>query len=96
LATVGTNSAHITIGMEQIRSVEECGYCGNLVIIDNSSTEVEIEVRTRKVFRNTNMLVRNWSNKKLVRAFKLKPCHNSVMLAVLCLAEGWPETTTPE
>lgn len=83
MATVGTNSAHITTGMEQIRSVEECCYCGNLVIIDNSSTEVEIEVRTRKVFRNTNMLVKNRSNKKLVRAFKLKPCYNSIMLAVL-------------
>lgn len=55
LAAMGTNTVHITIGVEQIRSVEECSYCGNLVIIDNSSTEVEIEVRTRKALRSTNM-----------------------------------------
>lgn len=62
---MGTNRAHITIGMEQTRSVEECSYCGNLVIIDNSSTEVEIKVRTRKASRNMNMLVKIRSNKKL-------------------------------
>lgn len=55
LATMGTNTVHITIGVAQIRSVEECSYCGNLVIIDNSTTEVEIEVRTRKASRSTNM-----------------------------------------
>lgn len=52
---MGPNTVHITIGVEQIRSVEECSYCGNLAIIDNSSTEVEIEMRTRKALRNTNM-----------------------------------------
>lgn len=55
MAAIGTNTVPITIGEEQIRSVEECSYCSNLVIIDNSSTEVEIEVRTRKASRNTNM-----------------------------------------
>lgn len=93
---MGTNRAHITIGMEQIRSVEECSYCGNLVIIDNSSTEVEIKVRTRKASRNMNMLVKIWSNKKFVRALKLKLCHGIVMLLVFYLAGEWPEAATPD
>lgn len=91
MATVGANAAHITIGVEQIRSVEECSYCGNLVIRDNTSTEVEIKVRTRKASRNTNMLVKIWSNKNLVRALKLKLCNSIVMLLVFYLAEVWPE-----
>lgn len=93
---MGTNRAHITIGMEQIRSVEECSYCGNLVIIDNSSTEVEIKVRTRKASRNKNMLVKIRSNKKLARALKLKLCHSIVMVLVFYLAGEWPETATPD
>lgn len=93
---MGTNRAHITIGMEQIRSVEECSYCGNLVIIDNSSTEVEIKVRTRKASRNKNMLVKIRSNKKLARALKLKLCHGIIMVLVFYLAGEWPETATPD
>lgn len=96
LATIGTNTVHITIGVEQIRSVEECSYCGNLVIIDNSSTEVKIEVRTRKASRNMNMCVKIWSNKNIVRELKLKQCNSIVMLLVFNLAEVWPETTAPE
>lgn len=96
MATVGTNTVHITIGVEQIRSVKECSYCGNLAIIDNSSTEVEIKVRTRKTSRNTNLLVKIWSNKNLVRALKLKLCNSIIMPLVFYLAEVWPETTAPE
>lgn len=96
MATVGINTVHITIGVEQIQSVEECSYCGNLVIIDNSSTEAEIKVRTRKEFRNTNTLIKIRSNKNLVRALNLKLCNNIIMLLVFYLAEVWPETTTPE
>lgn len=87
MATVGTNTVHITIGVEQIRSVEECSYCGNLVTIDNSSTEVEIKVRTRKTSRNMNMVVKIQSNKNLVGALKLKLCNSIVMLLVFYLAE---------
>lgn len=67
---MGTNTVPITIGVEQIRSVEEWSYCGNLVIIDNSSTEVEIKVRTRRESRNMDMLVKIWSNKKNCQSIK--------------------------
>lgn len=93
---VGTNTVNITIDVEQIRSVEKCSYCGNLVIIDNSSTEVEIKVRTRKASRNTNILVKIWSNKNVVRALKLKLPSSITVLLVFYLAEVRPETTTPE
>jgi len=57
---------------------------------------MEIKVKTRKASRNTNMLVKIWSNKNLVRALKLKLCKSIILLLVFYLAEVWPETTAPE
>lgn len=96
LATLVTNRVHITTGVEQIKSVEECSYCGNLVIIDNSSIEVEIKVKIRKASRNMDIGAKIWSNKNVVRALKLKLCNSIIMLLVFYLAEVWPETTAPE